>query len=72
VIEIMDDLYPYPTLLGIYWEFNNNVVLNLKKRNMYFETYTLPMIAPLDPNEGGRHNDPVNKDVHSSIIENIY
>jgi hypothetical protein len=26
VIEIMDDSYPYPILLGIDWEFDNNVV----------------------------------------------
>jgi hypothetical protein len=31
VIEIMDDSDPYPTLLGIDWAFDNNVVLNLKK-----------------------------------------
>jgi hypothetical protein len=32
VIEIMDESDPYPTLLGIDWAFDNNVVLNLKKR----------------------------------------
>jgi hypothetical protein len=32
VIEIVDDSYPYPTLLGIDWEFENNAMLNLKKR----------------------------------------
>jgi hypothetical protein len=31
VIEIMDDSNPYPTLLGLDWAFENNVVLNLKK-----------------------------------------
>jgi hypothetical protein len=31
VIEIMDDSGPYPSLLGIDWDFDNNVVLNLKK-----------------------------------------
>jgi hypothetical protein len=31
VIEIMDDSYPYPSLLGIEWEFENNVMLNMKK-----------------------------------------
>jgi hypothetical protein len=38
VIEIMDDFDPYPSLLGIDWAFDNNVVLNLKKRHMSFET----------------------------------
>jgi hypothetical protein len=41
VIEIMDDSDPYPALLGIDWAFDNNVVLNLKKRQMSFETDTL-------------------------------
>jgi hypothetical protein len=31
VIEIMDDLEPYPMLLKIQWEFDNNAFLNLKK-----------------------------------------
>jgi len=42
VIDIMDDFDPYPTLLGIDWGVGHNVVLNLKKRHMSFETDTLP------------------------------
>lgn len=30
------------------------------------------MIAPLDPNEGDRYNEPIDEDAQSSIIENIY
>jgi hypothetical protein len=41
VIEIMDESDPYPALLGIDWDFDNNVVLNLKKHQMSFETDTL-------------------------------
>jgi hypothetical protein len=62
VIEIMDDSDPYPALLGIDWAFENNVVLNLKKRQMSFEMDTLHMIAPLDLNEGDIYNEPVNED----------
>jgi hypothetical protein len=32
VIEIMDDSDPYPAFLGIDWAFDNNAMLNLKKR----------------------------------------
>ena len=32
VIEIIDDSNPYPTLLGIQWELDNDIVINLKKR----------------------------------------
>jgi hypothetical protein len=63
VIEIMDESNPYPPLLGIDWAFDNNIVLNLKKRQMYFETDTLHVILPLDMNEGNRHNEPMNEDV---------
>jgi hypothetical protein len=38
---------------------------------MSFETDTLHIIAPLDPNEGDRYNEPMNEDVEL-IIENIY
>jgi hypothetical protein len=31
VIEIVDDSYPYPALLGIDWDFNNSTVVNLNK-----------------------------------------
>jgi hypothetical protein len=31
VIEIMDDSNPYPMLLGIESEFENNAILNSKK-----------------------------------------
>ena len=34
VIEIISDIRPYPALLGIDWEIDNMVVINLKKRQM--------------------------------------
>jgi hypothetical protein len=36
VIEIVDDNCPYPTLLGIYWAFNNSTLIDLNKRHMKF------------------------------------
>jgi len=71
-IEIMDDSDPYPTLLGINWEFDNNAMLDLKKWQMSIEIDTLCFIVPLEMNEGDMYNELVNKDAHSSIIENIY
>jgi hypothetical protein len=32
VIKIMDESDPYPALLGIDWGFDNDAMLNLKKR----------------------------------------
>jgi hypothetical protein len=36
-IEIVDDSQPYPTLMGLEWDFDNQVIINLKKREMIFE-----------------------------------
>jgi hypothetical protein len=52
VIEIVDDICPYPALLGIDWAFNNSTVVDLNKIHMTFEKYGLRVIAPLDLDEG--------------------
>jgi hypothetical protein len=36
VIEIVDDIFSYPMLLGIDWAFNNSTMVDLKKRHMTF------------------------------------
>jgi hypothetical protein len=72
VIEIMDESNPYPTLLGIDQAFDNNAMLNLKKRHMSFEIETLHVGMPMDTYEGNRYNEPMDEDAWTSIIENIY
>jgi hypothetical protein len=52
VIEIVDDNYPYPELLGIDWTFNNSTMVYLNKIHMKFERDGLRIITPLDPYEG--------------------
>ena len=37
VTEIIDDSTPYPALLGIDWELENQAIINLKKKIMSFE-----------------------------------
>jgi hypothetical protein len=37
VIKIVDGTTPYPTLLGLYWEFDNQAIINLKTRKMTFK-----------------------------------
>jgi hypothetical protein len=49
VIEIMGDKYPYPTLLGIDWDYENYVVIDLKKDTMTFEEDGIKIVQPLDP-----------------------
>jgi len=61
-IEIMDDSDPYPTLLGIDSEFDNNVIFYMKKYQISFETYMFHIIVSLDPHEGDIYNELVNED----------
>jgi hypothetical protein len=37
VIETMDDNQPYLALMGLEWEFDNQDIINMKKREMIFE-----------------------------------
>jgi len=48
VIEVMDDINPYPTLLGIDWAIDMNRVINSKKRTMLLERKLLQVVVPLD------------------------
>jgi hypothetical protein len=49
VIDIVDNTTPYPTLLGLDWEFDNQIIINLKTRKFIFELGEYKVIAPLDP-----------------------
>lgn len=59
VIEIVDDINPYLTLLGIDWAIDMNGVINLKKQTMSFERKSLHVVVPSDPVEGLRYTEPV-------------
>jgi hypothetical protein len=37
VIDIVDNTTSYKTLLGLYWDFDNQDIINLKTRKMIFE-----------------------------------
>jgi len=58
--------------MGIDWAFDNNAVLNLKKRKMSFETNTLCVVASLDPYGGDIYNEVIDEDAQSLGIKNIY
>jgi hypothetical protein len=72
VIEIVDDNFPYPVLLGIDWAFNNSTVFDLKKIRMTFERDGLRVISPLDPDEGQRYIEPIREEDRAYELENIY
>jgi hypothetical protein len=54
VIELVDSTTPYPALLGLDWEFDNQTIINLKTIKMTFESGEYRFISPLDPSEGER------------------
>jgi hypothetical protein len=58
VIEIVDGTTPYPTFLGLDWVFDNQAIINLKTRNITFESGEYKFISPLDPSEGERFVEP--------------
>jgi hypothetical protein len=68
VIEIMDDTQPYSKLMGLEWEFHNQIITNLDKRGMIFEVEDLKVTAPLDPTKGKRYISPA----RGNDIDNLY
>jgi len=62
VIEIVDENQPYPVLMGLKWAFDNQAIINLKRREMIFEVGGLKFTAPLDPKEGRRYIEPTQGD----------
>ena len=55
VIQIVEDVDPYPLLLGLDWAIDMGGIINLKKRIMVFENNGTRVIVPLDPVEGERY-----------------
>jgi hypothetical protein len=51
VIDIVDNTTPYPALLELDWEFDNEVIINLKTRKMIFESGEYKFVTPLDPSK---------------------
>jgi hypothetical protein len=57
----VDNSHLYPTLLGLDWAFDNQKIINLKKREMIFEGGGLKVTTPLDPTEERRYVEPMRK-----------
>jgi hypothetical protein len=49
VIEIVESTTPYPTLLGLDWALDSQIIINLKTTEMTFESREYRVIAPLYP-----------------------
>ena len=72
VIEIIDDINPYPALLGIEWAMANAAIINLKRRQMTFEGNDLRIIIPLDPSQGERYTEPIRDEGEHDTLDHIY
>ena len=59
VINIIDDMNPYPALLGIYWAIDNQTIIKFKKMILSFEDDEMRVVSPIDPMEGQRYFKPV-------------
>jgi hypothetical protein len=59
---------PYPTLLGLDWAFDNQALIDLKKRQMVFEAGDWKVTTPLDPTEGRRYMEPTK----GKELDNLY
>jgi len=70
VIEIEDDITPYPTFLGLDWAFENHAIINLKTKKMTFESREYRVIMSLDPSEGERFVEPTCLDLEE--INQLY
>ena len=72
VINIVDDMNPYPALLGIYWDIDNQTIINFKKRILSFEDEEMRVVSPIDPLEGPRYIEPVYNEGQGDYLDQIY
>ena len=72
VIDIVDNTSPYPSLLGLDWDFDNQDIINLKTRKMIFESGEYRFIAPLEPSEGGRYVEPATNFFITEDVNQLY
>ena len=72
VIEIIDDNTPYPALLGIDWAFENQAIINLKKKTMSFEGNGIRVIGSLDPALRLRYTKLITAKEEAHNIDTIY
>lgn len=72
VIEIIDDGTLYPVLLGIDQAFDNQVIINLKKKTMSFEGNGMWVIGPLDPALGPRYTELITTEEEARNIDVVY
>ena len=69
VINIVDDTDPYPVLLNIDWDIDNQTIINFKKRILSFEDDEMRVVSPIDPLEGQRYVKFVYNEGHGDYLD---
>jgi hypothetical protein len=69
VIEIMGYKDPYPTLLGIDWDYDNYAMIDLKTNTMTFEADGIKVVQPLDPYVGRRYTEPTDNNMEGEDLD---
>jgi hypothetical protein len=72
VIEVMGDKDPYPYLLGIDWAYKNYAIIDIKRDTMTFEVDMIKVFYPLDPCLGPRYIEPVDHNMESDVVDQLY
>ena len=72
VINIVDDTNPYPALLGIDWDIDNQTIITFKKMILCFEDEETRVISPIDPFEGKRYVEPIYNQGKVDYLNQIY
>ena len=72
VIDIVNDTNPYPALLRIDWEIENQTIIDFKKRILSFEDSEIRVVALIDPIEGQRYVDPVHSECQGNYLDQLY
>ena len=72
VKDIADDTTPYPVLLGIDWEMENQTIINFKRRILSFEDDEMRVVVPLNLLEGQRYVEPMFNEANGDHLDNIY
>jgi hypothetical protein len=71
-MDMVDESIPFPTLLGIDWAFDNQVIINLNTRKMIFEDGNFRVVAPLDPSDFERYIEHVPDSVLGDNVNQLY
>jgi hypothetical protein len=72
VIEKMGDKDPCPALIGIDWAYKNYAIIDLNRDTMMFEEYEIKVVQPLDPCLGTIYIEPVDHNMESDALDQLY